>query len=374
MNIGIIKIGAKIPIDFSYKTSSASDLYCIIKLLYLSKHINNVFCITDCEDIKINDKISYLNIKNHYKNINNLNIDCLLIINGINTFYGGVIDKSQEFKLYNYFIINNFNKKLFYILHDPKLLLKQLPIYNKNNNIRFNEINNLNINIEDITINKKIVYISQLEDINNELFTKNITKDTVNIDKLISYPIHKWILLKNRLKLNKYIPKYDLVYFGNLRDTHRKNKLLNFYYDLPFKVGFYGNITNKDFNNKVTNIEFNKGLSYNDLFNELNKSLYTVIIGDKCHSIMPSVRIFESILSNLITFIDIDFDTNKKLYNNSELKDFLYIKNKEELISKINYLKNNLDEYIKILNLQYEDVMFDINEDYIYNFINILKE
>ena len=89
------------------------------------------------------------------------------------------------------------------------------------------------------------------------------------------------------------------------------------------------------------------------LYDELKYCWSSLVIGDKYHeNTWLTSRFYENIIYGLINFIDIEFDINKKIYQSELLKKYLYVKGSDDLVHKLNKIKNNPDLYKKIIEEQ----------------------
>lgn len=94
----------------------------------------------------------------------------------------------------------------------------------------------------------------------------------------------------------------------------------------------------------------------------MNQAIATVIIGDKIYKKQSDLaqRIYESILSNVVTLIDSSYDFEKRTFKDSLLRDFCYVSSAGDVISRLEKLKDNAFRK-KIVDLQIEDTKIDIN-------------
>ena len=99
----------------------------------------------------------------------------------------------------------------------------------------------------------------------------------------------------------------------------------------------------------IENHSLNEGIIPNNEFEEKLKNYrYTLIL--KCLSENDSLnfRIYYSLLYNIIPFIDCKYDPDC-LQIPKEFRDKLVVKDKDDLVSKINYFESNIEEAIEIL-------------------------
>lgn len=350
MKIAMIKIGSRIS---STGTSAAGGQSLGIAHL-LSKSGNQVDCYTKILKGQQTNPYKNVYIKDifaNYKDVYN-NYDKLIIMSGNVNFYGGVENTLQ---ILNYKIINNFKGQLYYFLVDVNLFLKQIykNVINRSWGSKYTE-KDLNIVRDDI------VYISQPYDI--DAVWDKINKIDIKIKNVIHFPLQKWILMRNRLQFNDN-KTIDLIYGGANRPSRIK-KILQFYFDQnDLHVQIFGNF--KVDKNKTKNLKepiFSKSVKFTQFMDKMSSANSTLILGDKWYQGKNiTLRVYQSILANVVTFIDVQFDPQKRIYKNKYLQQFLYVKDKAELNQKIKYIKdNNLIK--KICDLQYIDVNININE------------
>ena len=371
MKVALIKLGSRIAISSRATSGGTGEALSIIKMLTNSNVNVDVYTEILSKDEIDSLDFNIYNIEDTYKDINNKNYNALIVLNGNVNYFGGVDSPPQTL---NYYIINNFKGKVFYILCDCNLILKQVwkSIENKNwvNNYKKDDIN--------ITRND-IIYISQPRDI---IKLKNkLSKLDIIIDDIIHYPFEKFPLVTSEyLQINPEY-KYDISYGGTFRGGKREKDMIKFYFDYPedIKVEMFGKITESNFNKKlIENLrlpDFNKAVPYNEFNNKMSDSLATIIIGDPLYKQLDDLaqRIYESILVGNIVFIDSSYDYNKRVFKNEELIKFNYVSNKEEVIDRIRLLKEDKDLRNHIIELQRQDTKIDINK-YCNDFVNIIKE
>jgi hypothetical protein len=288
--------------------------------------------------------------------------DALIVVSGNVNFFGGAERRDW---ILNYYIINNFEGPVFYVLVDVNLFLSQIW-----SSVKKKEWGN-KYSKEDIEITRNdIIYISQPYDV-NAVWNK-IKKEDISIKKVVHFPIQKWALTKDRLMYTNN-KKIDLQYGGAFRPSRQK-KLIKYYFGYDdFDVELFGNISldkfNKKYYNGLTPPRFTKAVKFKEFMNKMNQSKATIIVGDKWYEGKNiTLRVYESILANNITFIDSDFDPYKKIYSNKNLKNFLYVKNRREVKDKLNNCNHK-----EICNMQYKDVISNF-ENFNKDFYTIIKE
>lgn len=348
MNIAVIKLGGRIANEGHGIT--AFEAVAVCKMLSIGG-LHHTQCYTKIsEKDKPIPELSVFEITKHYDKISERH-DALIVLNGNINFYGGAETPDQ---LMNLHIINNFKGPVFYIFIDTLLPLKNVweSIQKKPWGNKYQEKDML-ITRDDIT------YITMCYDTDA---VYEITKKTgINPKNVVYFPFEKYAFFNDRLQ---YVgtKKTDLIYGANSFRNKREKKFVKYYYDLPneISVEFYGKMKPEDFNPKLIEGKrpplFNGPVKFNENLIKMNEAICTVNISDTFNEGRQlNPRVYETVLANVVSFMDIDYDPQKRAFKNEELKDFLYIKTKTELIEKIKILKEDPEYMKKILNLQFED-------------------
>ena len=367
MKIALIKLGSRVSISSQGTSGGTGETLSIIKILTTAGAEVDVYTKVLEKDEKPED-FNLFNIEDNYKEINNKGYDCLLIMNGNVNYFGGVDDPAQTL---NYWIINNFNGKVFYIMCDCNLLLKQ--IWHSIEKKKWAS----NYKKEDIEIRRNdIVYISQA------MFVPKVlekARKEVDIKSAIYFPFEKFPLLTMEDFPFNESPNYDLIYGGTFRGGKREQDMIKYYFGYKDNiVCMFGKIEEDHFDkNKIGSLEypsFEKAVSYNKYGDKMLESRATVIIGDPLYKQWGDLaqRIYESIRVGNVVLIDTTYDFMKRVFKNPELIKFNYVSNRQEVEIRLNKLKdNNFRKHI--IDLQREDTNIDINE-YCRNLVKILEE
>jgi len=359
MKLCVIKLGARIATTGT--SGGSGEALSIIEML--QKGGRSVDCYTKIinEDNPLGLKL--YDIISEYDKLKSGSYDALIVINGNTNFYAGM---ENEYELWNYIVINEFKGPVFYIMCDPNLTLKQLnrSVDKKPWGIKYKD----RIEIK----RKDIVYICQMY--NLEVAKALIDRQGIEINKIFYYPLEKFPLLRNRLDFveNRVV---DLRYGGTFRSSKREKKMVKYLFGLPdnIKVEIFGKVKLDNFNPKLVcglkSPIFAKSVQYVDYLKYMSNALSTIVIGDKIYEGNNlNQRIYESILANNIVFIDRDLDPAMRAL----LQEGQYVSSKEELISKINILKSNDNEYIRnMCDIQFDCVKIDRNK-YCQDFVNII--
>jgi hypothetical protein len=119
--------------------------------------------------------------------------------------------------------------------------------------------------------------------------------------------------------------EWDLVYYGDKRGSFRENQIRKYFPE--------------DTNNLLIGYKsdkipatFIKKLQHSDLMKELNKVKVSLITGDEEHlDNVTTYRFYETLASNCLAAIQIEYDPEKKLIQNPILRDLLYVKDQNDI-------------------------------------------
>lgn len=298
--------------------------------------------------------------------------DALVVINGNINYYGG---QEPELDMRNLLVLNSFPGKIFYMMFDPMLPLKQQWESVKLKQDKYQWKNKYMQSQIEIKSNN-ITVISQPYDL---LAVKKIWDAMgVKIKNIVHYPLYKMHLVYyDRLSHINTDRKVDLLYGGTFRNKKREDKLIKYYFGYPadFNVEIFGKIKLSDFTKKkivaMRPPSFTGQVKATEMRNKLATGYSTVVIGDKWYEGKNlAQRIYESILGNTITFIDNDLDPKHIAYNNKLPE--LYVKNKKDVINFVNSCKSDPEMFKQVCDAQYEAVAID-KQEYVDNLTNLMK-
>jgi len=359
MSIGILKLGGRLTWDAVDKTGGLGEAKAICELL--AKH-RKLYIYT-----KINNKDN-LNPK-HNINIWDINTvhdslddhDILIIFNGHVNFYGGA-ENPEQIKIYE--LINKFKGKIFYILIDPNLYLKQIwnSVEKKEWGSKYSK--------EDIFITRNDINIIT-SIYNREAGVMLWSKGKIPFKTYNYFSFEKYPMIFAMLQPTSNL-KYDILYMGTFRNGKRQDKMIKYYFGHKYINSiFIGKTKLKDFTKKYSELipEFLPPVQFKDIGTEVNQSIAHVCIGDKFYEgNILTPRIYECINFNTICFIDSDLDKNRYIFGDN---DYFYVSSREEVEEKVLELKNNIDFRLEMLQKQRELINFDI-DNYSQRLYNIL--
>lgn len=372
MKLAAIKIGARIAWGNKDTSAGSGEAKSVINMLRLAGCEVDIYTKVLPKDRNPN-LYKFYNIEDEYVNINTRGYEGLVVLNGNVNFFGGAESKDQ---ILNYWLINNYPGRVFYIYCDPALQLTQVwpAIKNKSWASNWNQ--------SDIEIKRTdIIYISQpytLDDV------KVITdKSGIIPEKIIHYPMEQFPCLNPIVEM-KENPTMDLSYGGTMRGGKRIKKMAKFYFNYSddIKVEMFGKIDIDDIQ-KTADKMFSPGakapvggppVNYVEFSQKMNDTLTHIVIGDPWYEgrDMPQ-RCYESIYSNVVTFIDIELDPLKRVYgSNPVCSAFNYVTDQADAEKKIRALKEDPSKRKFILEQQFKAVGFN-PDAYCGGLVEILK-
>ena len=336
MKVAIAKIGARITVANTGTAASTGETLALIDMLINSGVEVDAYTKVRKKDIMPNDFRIY-NIDDEYTNINDRGYDALLVLNGNGNFFGGVEDTGITL---TYNIINNFNGPVFYIISDLSCNLKQIwaNVSSKPWGSKYKK--------EDIFITRNdIKIIAQANDL--VALREFLSKDKINYGDIYHFPIEKYSLYTND-NYDKLIKTCDIMYGGSFRQGKREKDMVKFYFGYDnLDVIMFGNIKLDNFNHKLYgNLKppiFQPPVKYSAFIPTMASAISTVIISDNQYkkTDMLTLRIYESIQAGVVTLIDSSFDVNRRIFSDSYLNEFCYVKDRKDVMEKIEYIKAN---------------------------------
>lgn len=314
-----------------------------LEIVYLKKLFNDNNLELDIIGKKgrTNKDISFFkDISSNLESIENIFLQLAPI-----NFFGGVLDDYVVNFINN---IGNLKEKNFYVLVNDPRIKPQNPA-----EVVFNRFGLCGEQIENWNdIFQNATYYFQGKDL-NKFFNDTEKRNILNLD-FFTY------IFKNDTKYSNFIDlenkEFDLIYYGDKRGSHREKKINKFFQNSKnnLLVGYKTNKINSSFINKVSHIE---------LKSVIDKSICSLIIGDKEHeNNIATFRLYETLASSTLCAIDIDYDPNKELIKNETLKNILYVNNVNDInnLCKL-YCKELIDLQQLELKRIFEEGNYNLN-------------
>jgi len=230
-------------------------------------------------------------------------------------FFGGVLSEDTLSKIKK---ISLYKKKIGILCNDPRIKpINAAKVINE----RFNLLTQEHVNgFENLLTNATYLFPG-----------KNLNKffNDTKYNNFIYFDYFKQIF-KNKIQEPKYTQqekKYNIVYYGDKRGSYREKQLRKY---MP------NNLNNLLIGYKTNKIEstFIKKLKHKDLLNKLNECKVSLILADQEHEDnVVTFRFYETLASNCLAAIPIEYDPNKDLIQDKTLKDILYVTNKEDVLN-----------------------------------------
>ena len=251
-------------------------------------------------------------------------------------FFGGVLGDDVVEKIKK---LCEFKGKVGILCNDPRIKpVNAAKIVNE----RFNKLDQSYIDKFDQLLNNA-TYLFPGKDL-NKFWSDTKYNDFVYFDYFKN-------IFKNKIAEPKYIDtvkNYDVVYYGDRRGSYREKQLVKYMPDnnSNLLIGF---------KTKKINVPFIKKLKHSDLLNKLNECKVSLILADDEHNNnVVTFRFYETLASNCLAGIPIEFDPNKDLIKDNVLKEILYIRSKQDVINLTNKYSKELiqrqhNEYRRIM-------------------------
>tara|TARA_R100001509_G_scaffold165548_2_gene147695 strand:- start:2087 stop:3058 length:972 start_codon:yes stop_codon:yes gene_type:complete len=279
-----------------------------LEATYLSKKYNLLYI--GKKNRNNNNEKKYIDINN--VDLNNFNKIFLQLSQP--NFFGGVLSDDTFEKIKK---ISLYKNKLGILCNDPRIkpINAALVLYERFNVLSKKHVEGFESLLENAT------YLFPGKDL-NKFYNDN------KYDSFVYFDYFKKIF-KNKIQQPKYIEqekKFNIVYYGDKRGSYRENKLRKY---------MFNSLDNLLIGYKTNKIEctFIKKLKHEELLNKLNECKVSLILADKEHEDnVITFRFYETLASNCLAAIPIEYDPNKDLIQDKTLKDILYVEKKEDVL------------------------------------------
>jgi hypothetical protein len=309
-------------------------------------HIKNVFIKLGYEVDIISKSDTDRTIA--FENVNDINIyQAMIIINGALNFFGG---KENPVIINNYKLMSKFKGKIFYFLTDLSLPYRSL----------WNAIKNRGWDIkeEDVSITNKMTIVSQAKNLN---MVKELHEGIPEIGDVVYFPLERYKLV-NEFEIAEPTIKFsDVIYGGSYRSGRREAKMNKYLFDTEYDVEIFGNASLDQFKLPYTKAPtFTGKVAQTEFVSKTSTGIASIIIGDpNYNNNMITLRVWETMLSDAICFIDQDFDPNYEILQNQ----YFYVSTKEELERKIKEIKNDEKLRHQLLDYQHNKIHDHFNRE-----------
>ena len=273
-----------------------------------------------------------------FEEIDDINsFDKVVVLPGAINFFGGVESPTI---LKNYMLLAKYTGTINILQTDARLPFKQLWSSIEKRGWGYSK--------EDVWLNAPIKIIAQsrnLDEVKSQYNVKEIEFENITFEH---FPIERYagiIALQNPVE--KVIEKeHDLVYYGSFRAGNRAEKMDKYLCGNVvdnLDVHTFGTLKLKQLE-KISEGPYpsiGKKIRMDMIREEVSKSTATLIIGEKFYNdAMNTVRVWETMGSDAVMFVDEDFDSQHLLFPNEEWR---YVSEDIYLIEMIENFKNRDD-------------------------------
>jgi hypothetical protein len=261
-----------------------------------------------------------------YKDLRDINLndyDMILMVNSKMNFMGGVIHPQLP---YFFEGLKDFTGTLGYLFNDPSFVLENFPERVRH---RFPEqmsqeaVDSFEKRLNTIKIFSGSTDYEQIEPGHSR---------TVEYWPFVEFSVANYFDGYSR-KYGTSEKEFDFVYFGTkkrktiitkfLKNDIRLSKMI---------IGF-----------EIKGIKSYEPVSVEELPFLIEKAWFTIVMGDKNHNNFTALRFFQSLNFNTFTFILNEFDIDKKLIKDKELKEIMYVDNLDDVAKKADFVKLNFE-------------------------------
>lgn len=378
MKLAILKLGARLSFETTQGACPVGEAVSIVKMLadggndcHVYSHLIRNESTTPAPNVTIHE------ILNESDAVNDGGYDALIVINGNLNIYGGA-DNPEAILPWK--IINQFQGKVFYLMCDPELPLKQIwgaidPVKRPTWTSNYKE--------EDYVITREdIICVSQAPNL-DVVMEEVLKKPGIKMGKVVQFSFEKFPCRRPNQPPFNSRPTYALSYGGTMRNGRRDKKMVKYYFGYPdnVKIEMFGKIKLEDFKPKLVDglrpPEFYGYAKYDEMLTRLNGSVAHVVIGDPLYERLNLIgqRVYESISSNCVTFIDAELDKKRMVFGRDPgLCEFLYVNSREEVLFRLKQLTaTDGTMRAEILERQRAAVGFN-DAEYLESLNNLIKE
>lgn len=253
-----------------------------------------------------------------YRDINDVDLndfEKIFLQTSTPNFFGGILSDDTLEKVKK---ISLYKNKLGILCNDPRIkpVNAALVLYERFNVLSKEHVNGFESLLENAT------YLFPGKDL-NKFYNENKYNNFVYFDYFKE-------IFKNKIATPEYKQQekeFDIVYYGDRRGSYREKQLQKY---------MNNSISNLLIGYKTKKIEssFCKKMKHKELLQTLNKCKVSLILADKEHEDnVVTFRFYETLASNCLAAIPIEFDPNKELIQDEKLKNILYVKDNQDVLN-----------------------------------------
>lgn len=248
--------------------------------------------------------------------VDNLNVyDRIIIQLSQPNFFGGVIGEDTIEKVRK---LSKFENKIAILCTDPKIKpTNPADVINsrKDDTFTYNEVVRWDYILNDA------IYLFPGKDLAK--FWNDNDYNNVNVEKFDFFPKIFGRLLTPEVSDR---PKsHGVVYYGDRRGSYREKQVEKYMpqKDTSLLIGF-----------KTTKVDvpFTKKLKHDQLMDKLDQCKVSLVLCDAEHrDNVVTFRLYETLGSNCLAAIPIEYDPNKEIIQDPELRELLYVRSKDDV-------------------------------------------
>lgn len=324
--------------------------------IWFRKYLLNIRGASEVDFISLKlDKEEGIEYYKHLNEVDYNDYDEFYIMCDNNNYFGG---KVSEWIIQNMKHLSNYRGKVFYIYTDPSMFIVDFAgatakgITNKTLECSINltptEVDNFNKVMSDCNF----VFIGY----DYGKFLKQIPERNRSMQCKFEHPgfyapLIEYMWMNTPIEIFNDEKQYDLVYYGDNRTSYRQKKV-----KMYFNNSLQKNLISMNAVKNLPSTTYTPKLKHSDLIRQIQLSKASIVIGDAAHSNnLVSPRYFENIKSNILSFIDKDFDPMKILYKDEVLQDLMYVYCSSQLVENYNHIINN-GMYDDIIDRQWKEL------------------
>lgn len=287
--------------------------------------------------------------------------DHVFLHNDTDNFFGGTIAKHTIKQIKE---LCAFNGPVFYLYTDPNLHLTNLArviLKRQQKGTKTIFKTDLRVTEEEAirfgNLNWRVIWCGHdFESYRSSVYQHLKSELRCNIHQHKNTNFFGFLFKQRRIELPE-LPlsarQFDLVYYGNWRP--KRAIKINRYFNNSLRKRVIGIDQTKV---SLPNTVFHDYVEPDKLAGMVQQAIASVVIGDPSHNNnITTAHFYENILFNVCSFIDLKYDPNRKLYKSEFLKEFMYVSNGQELVRKVEQIRNDDGLFKKIISHQKEEML-----------------
>ena len=140
--------------------------------------------------------------------------------------------------------------------------------------------------------------------------------------------------------------KYDVVYYGNSNRGSFREKQLRHYFPKDTKNLLIG------YKSDHIPAEFMPKVPHSQLLSKLQECKVSIVVGDQEHlDNVVTFRLYETLASECLAAIQIEYDPNMEIIQDPELRDLLYVRNSDD-VKRLVETYSDEGSFSRLLDLQ----------------------